>query len=103
MMGEIREAAAGFSDQRRPGVIYGPEHGGWCGVYLPFPAQQVIGDEQLRAGRVIGNPDRAALEVLAAFVAAMRPNEFDLSGMEIEVLEICKAALATLNPRKVIV
>jgi len=102
MMVAIRDAAAAFSDQRRLGVIYGPEHGGWCGVYLPFPAQKVIGDEQLQDGKTIGNPDRAALEVLAAFVAAMRPSEFDLSGVEIEVVEICKAALATLKPQKVI-
>lgn len=98
-----RNGMAEFSGQRLPGVVYGPEHGGWVGIYLPFPAHQVIDDDGLRQGKPLDNPDRAALQFLDAFVAAMRPERALLSGNECEVLEIIKAAFAAIRPQKVII
>ena len=94
----IRDAAAEFSRETRPGVIYGPEHGGWCGFYLPFPIQQVANGS---------NPnelaDRTALQILVTAIEAFRPDASFLSSHELEVLEILRAAGQTLKPQKVIV
>lgn len=94
----IREAAAEFSSQRIPGVIYGPEHGGWCGFYLPFPIGQVVGGD---AAAELA--DRTALAILATAIEAFRPDRSFLSAHENEVIEIMQAAVKTLKPEKVIV
>jgi hypothetical protein len=84
-----------------PGVVYGPENGGWCGFFLPFPLKAVCGSDVLREDdETVRNADRAALRILAAAVGAMRPMAIDLTPHECEVIDILKAALRSLQSEK---